>query len=248
MGSIPQLIDAGIELFIALAKNLPAIISGIVAAIPKIINSIINATNKSIPKIIEAGIKLFVSLIKDIPRITAEITSKIPQIISSIVSAFSSLVSSMADVGRNMLEGLWNGINGTAGWLWNNVSSWANNLWNNICGYFGIHSPSTLFRDGLGKNMALGVGIGFVDSMEKVNKDMQDALPTSFDVDPNINMSGLNRITAGLSEEVAAVTQHMTFNLNVENFTNRSDKDLREIMDYAGRYFSAQMERRDAVF
>ena len=246
MDAVPKLIDAGIELFIALVDNLPAILNGIVAAIPKIISSVINALTKSIPQLIEAGIKLFVAIVQNLPKIISTIVSKIPQIISSIVSAFASLVSSMADVGRNMLEGLWNGISGTAGWLWNQVSGWAGGLWDDICGFFGIHSPSTLFRDGLGKNMALGMGEGFIDTMDKVNKDMQNALPTSFDINPEI--SGINRIASGLSEEVASGTQHLTFNLNVENFTNRSDKDLREIMDYAGRYFSAQIERMDAVF
>lgn len=246
--SIPQLIDAGIALFIALVDNLPAILDGIVSAVPQIISSVIDATNKSIPKIIEAGIKLFVALIKDLPKIISAIVSKIPQIISSIISAFSSLNSKMMDVGRNMLEGLWNGISGAAGWLWDNVSGWASGLWNDICGFFGIHSPSTLFEKGLGKNMALGAGKGFVNTMQQVNKDMIKAIPTSFDVEPSMNIASLSRTAANLSNDVAAATQHLTFNLNIENFNNRSDKDMREIMDYAGRYWSSQIQRRDVVF
>lgn len=248
IGAVPQLIDAGIELFIALVDNLPAIINGIIAAIPKIINSVVNAVINSIPKLIEAGIKLFVAIVQNLPKIITTIVSKIPQIISSILSAFGSLTGSMADIGKNMLEGLWSGISGAAGWLGDQVSGWADGFVGGVKNIFGIHSPSTLFRDLIGKNLAFGISEGFVDNMKNVNKDMQDAIPTSFDVDPTVNMTGLNRMASGLSEEVAAVTQHLTFNLNVENFTNRSDKDLQEIMDYAGRYFASQMERRSVVF
>lgn len=248
LDNLPLIIQAGVDLLIALVDNLPAIIDGTVAAIPKIISSILSALTKSLPKIIQAGVKLFVALIQDLPKITLEIVSKIPQIIGSIVSAFGSLTAEMINVGKNMLEGLWNGISGAAGWLWEQVSGWAGGLWDDICGFFGIHSPSTLFEKGLGKNMALGTGKGFVNAMEQVNKDMIKAIPTSFDVEPSMNIASLSRTAASLSNDVVAATQHLVFNLNVENFNNRSDKDMREIMDYAGRYFSAQIQRRDVVF
>ena len=248
LDNLPLIIQAGVDLLIALVDNLPAIIDGTVAAIPKIISSILSALTKSLPEIIQAGVKLFVALIQDLPKITLEIVSKIPQIIGSIVSAFGSLTAEMINVGKNMLEGLWNGISGSAGWLWEQVSGWAGGLWDDICGFFGIHSPSTLFEKGLGKNMALGTGKGFVNAMEQVNKDMIKAIPTSFDVEPSMNIASLSRTAASLSNDVVAATQNLVFNLNVENFNNRSDKDMREIMEYAGRYFSAQIQRRDVVF
>ena len=248
LDNLPLIIQAGVDLLIALVDNLPAIIDGTVAAIPEIISSILSALTKSLPEIIQAGVKLFVALIQDLPKITLEIVSKIPQIIGSIVSAFGSLTAEMINVGKNMLEGLWNGISDSAGWLWEQISGWAGGLWDDICGFFGIHSPSTLFEKGLGKNMALGTGKGFVNAMEQVNKDMIKAIPTSFDVEPSMNIASLSRTAASLSNDVVAATQNLVFNLNVENFNNRNDKDMREIMDYAGRYFSAQIQRRDVVF
>ena len=63
-------------------------------------------------------------------------------------------------------------------------------MWDNILGFFGVHSPSTLFRDGLGKNLALGLGLGFTDEMENVSKEMQDAIPKSFDTDIRASIGG----------------------------------------------------------
>ena len=48
----------------------------------------------------------------------------------------------MADVGKNLVKGLWEGIQSLAGWIWDKVSSWASDLWSGIKNFFGIHSPS----------------------------------------------------------------------------------------------------------
>lgn len=78
---------------------------------------------------------------------------------------------------------MWEGISASASWLWNKVKGWANGLLKNIKGLLGIHSPSTVFA-GIGENMGLGLGEGFVDAMSDVEKEMQKAIPTDFDLDP----------------------------------------------------------------
>ena len=61
------------------------------------------------------------------------------------------------------------------------VKETAGKVVDGVKGFFGIHSPSTLFRDEIGLNMAAGIGVGFEDEMDKVAKDMQNAMPTDFD-------------------------------------------------------------------
>jgi hypothetical protein len=90
-----------------------------------------------------------------------------------------------------MIEGLWDGIKSMTGWLGDRCKDFGNTWMSGFKSIFGIHSPSRLFRDEIGKNLALGIGIGFTDNMEKVTKDMQKALPTSFDIDPEI--TGINK-------------------------------------------------------
>ena len=48
-----------------------------------------------------------------------------------------------------------------------------------IKGFFGIHSPSRLMRDEVGKYLAMGIGVGFEDEMGAVSKQMQDAMPST---------------------------------------------------------------------
>lgn len=56
---------------------------------------------------------------------------------------------------------------------------------------YGIY----LFGDkGVGKNMALGVGEGFINAMDSVKKEMQEAIPTNFDTDLNMSLDSANSI------------------------------------------------------
>ena len=59
---------------------------------------------------------------------------------------------------------------------------------------FGINSPSTLFRDEIGTNLALGIGEGFGDTMNEVSRDMANAIPTEFDTNVNMNSSSSSSI------------------------------------------------------
>jgi TP901 family phage tail tape measure protein len=87
----------------------------------------------------------------------------------------------LGNIGRNLIIGLWNGIADVGSWLWNKISGFFGGIVDNIKDFFGIASPSKLFA-GLGANMGEGVGVGFTGAMGDVAKDMQDAIPTDFDL------------------------------------------------------------------
>ena len=196
--NIPLIIQAGIDLLVALIQALPQIITTIVQAIPQIISGIVNALVQNIPQIIQAGVQLFVALIQNLPTIIVEIVKAVPQIVSGIVSAFGSLVGEMVNAGANLLHGLWEGISSAASWLWDKVTGWASSLVDGIKGFFGIHSPSTVFAE-IGTNMGEGVGVGFGESMDGVSADMTAA------------MGGAGQLTA--AEAVCAVNDGIIANI-----------------------------------
>ena len=104
---------------------------------------------------------------------------------SSVISGFLNYLGNMADVGLNLVKGIWNGISNATGWILDKIRGFGQSVLDGIKSFFGIHSPSTLFKDEIGKNLALGVSEGFSDEMDDVIKDMQDAMPT--ELDTNIN-------------------------------------------------------------
>jgi len=158
--SIPLIIDAGIQLLISLVQALPQIINTVVKAIPQIISGLINAIIGNIDKIILAGVQLLVALVQNTPKIIVEVVKAVPKIISEIVRAIIGFVPQLAEAGLNLIKGLWNGISDASAWLWSKIKGFLGGILDNIKGFFGIHSPSTVFA-GLGKNMAEGCGHAF---------------------------------------------------------------------------------------
>ena len=92
----------------------------------------------------------------------------------------------MHDVGKNLVSGIWEGIKNAKNWLLDKVKEWCGNILNGIKGFFGIHSPSKVFRDEIGTNLALGVGEGFSDTMKEVSNDMSASIPKEFDINSTV--------------------------------------------------------------
>lgn len=76
------------------------------------------------------------------------------------------------EIGDNICKGIGNGINSSWQWLKNKVSSLANSLLKQAKETLGIHSPSRVFRDVIGLNMGLGVGVGLEKSQPSILKSI----------------------------------------------------------------------------
>ena len=183
ISSIPLLIDAGIQLLTMLVGNLPAIINGIVSALPTIINSIVNAVLGSIPLLIRSGIQLFVALVSNLPAIISGVVAAVPQIIDAIVGGFAGGFDAMANIGLNLIKGIWSGISDAAAWLKSKIAGFFGGVVDSIRDFFGIHSPSRLMA-GIGKNMALGIGVGWEDTFPDIAEDITDSVKLDFDAGP----------------------------------------------------------------
>ena len=219
LSAIPQIIQAGIDLLVSLVAALPEIITAIVEAIPQIINGIVTALMENIPLIIQAGIDLLVALIQALPEIIVTIVQAIPQIISGIVNALIGNIDQIIMAGANLLHGLWEGISSAASWLWDKVTGWARGLVDGIKGFFGIHSPSTVFAE-IGTNMGEGVGVGFGESMDGVSSDMTAAMGgagqlTAAEAVRSVN-DGIIANIEGLSGAVNAIVERVITGLTAQ--------------------------------
>ena len=105
--------------------------------------------------------------------------------LGAVVNGLASLPGQVAGIGRQIVQGIWSGISGAAGWLAGQVKSFASGILDGMKNALGIHSPSRLFRDQVGKYIAQGIGVGFESEMGNVTKQMQDAMPdaSAFSVD-----------------------------------------------------------------
>nr|DAH11014.1 MAG TPA: tail tape measure protein [Caudoviricetes sp.] len=111
---------------------------------------------------------------------------------NAVVDGLASLPGRVLSIGSDIVQGIWNGISGAAGWLAEKVTSFAGGIVDGVKNTLGIHSPSRVFRDQVGKYIAQGIGVGFTDEMGSVVGQMQDAMPdpSAFVSDQQIAYSG----------------------------------------------------------
>ena len=169
LSSLPSVLQSGVQMILRLVdgiiNNLPAIVSAAAQAIARFIASI--ASN--LPQILSTGIKIIGELASGLIRAIPNLVGKIPQIISAIKDAFLSV--DWLSVGVNIIKGIAFGVASAAGQLVDAAVSAATDALNWVKSKLGIHSPSRVFRDQVGKNMALGIGVGFEDNIPY--KDME---------------------------------------------------------------------------
>lgn len=129
---------------------------------------------------------------------------------NAVVNGLASLPGRVLSIGSDIVRGIWDGISGAAGWLADKVTSFASGILDGMKNALGIHSPSRLFRDQVGKYIAQGIGEGFTDEMGSVVGQMQDAMPdpSAFVNDQQIAYSGYSAAgTVANSSVVDAVIE-----------------------------------------
>lgn len=92
-------------------------------------------------------------------------------LVDTVVEGISSLPDKLWEAGKQLVEGLWEGIKSAAGWLGDKISDFGSGIIDDFKDVFGIHSPSRVMRDSVGKYLAQGVGEGFTDELPDVGKE-----------------------------------------------------------------------------
>ena len=205
--NLPLLIEAGIKILVALIQGIVDALPKLIEALPKVINTLITELTKPsvMQQLIGAALQIIVAVAGGLINAIPEIIKAVPQIINALITGFGSMLSGFVHVGRQVVEGLWNGINNAQDWVIGKIKGFGEAILGGIKSFFGIKSPSRLFRDQVGKNLALGIGEGFTASMDAVTRDMQEALPTSFDTGVDVNMANQTAYAAAAAQQTTGI-------------------------------------------
>ena len=204
LDNIDLLIDAGIQLLLGLVQGIVQALPILIQKLPEIIQKILMALAENLPLLIEAGIEIIIALVEGIIQAIPELIKAIPKIVSAFIEAaktyypklaqlgldllgkvvdgIKSAVSSIWEAGKNLVQGLWDGISGSLQWIKNKISGWVGDVLDFVKDLFGIHSPSTEFAF-IGKmNM-----VGFENGIESMKGQVQDTIDSVFDLQPTIS-------------------------------------------------------------
>lgn len=193
--NLPLLLQAAIkivgELAIGIGKAAPDLIPAIVECILTIVDTLLEPEN--IKLIINAAFELIKGIIKGIILAIPKIVEKVPDIVKDIATELKNNIDKIEEAGKELIEGMWRGMKSkwdyykaTGGG--SGLVGWAKSVVQDIMNVFGIHSPSKVMEEKVGKNLGLGIVKGIEDTTSEVEKAM-NSLATGVDasVNPTIN-------------------------------------------------------------
>lgn len=175
-GQFPTILQEGTELLNNFVAGIIGAIPDFVAKLPQVITAFVNFVVSNLPTILQSGIDILTNLVEGIISAIPQLVAALPQIIEAIVSGIGSLMGNILDVGRSIVEGIWQGITNAGSWLVGKITGWFDGVVGSVKRFLGINSPSRVFADQVGANMALGVGEGFADEMGTVERQLNRAM------------------------------------------------------------------------
>lgn len=226
---LPQIVSAGVSIIASLAEgigdNLPALIPAAVDAIIEIASGLV----ANVDKIIIAAGQLIGGLTQGLIEAIPHLVYRLPEIILAITSGLLKGMASIGMVGQQLVEGLFNGIANAASWLYEKIKGWAGDVLDWIKGFFGIHSPSKVFADEVGKFIPPGITLGVEQAMPRAMRDMGAQLSALSAIpmpgSTTTNLGGVNIVVYGAQGQ-----------------------DVSELADIVMARMQSAVERREAVF
>lgn len=205
--NLPQIIATGVQVLVALVNGLSQAIPQLISYLPQIIASIVQGIASNLPQILESGVQVLLALGNGLVQAIPQLLGMIPQIITGIKDAFTSV--DWGEIGRNLLEGIKNGIMGAAGSLWEGAKSAVGGMVDKVKGWLGIHSPSTLMDQQVGQMIGEGIAQGITNSEGSTTgaaAGMVESLTAGFD--------GAKTMVADLASHVGEVWTQLWTSLN----------------------------------
>lgn len=89
-------------------------------------------------------------------------------LVDAVVNGVSSLPGKMVEIGKNIVQGVWNGICAAKDWFVSSVKSFFSGIVDGVKDTLGINSPSRVFKKEVGRWIPPGVGEGIEDEMPEL--------------------------------------------------------------------------------
>lgn len=145
------------------------------------------------------------------------------KLLSSIVNKVKEIPNKIISIGKDIVSGLWNGINDKIQWLKNKISGFVGNVTDWIKKFFKIGSPSKLMANEVGKWLPEGIAVGIDKNAKSVLASMKElALNTVGTAKDSLNNAGYMSIN-GNSGVGGGVVNNFTQVINSPKQLSRLD-------------------------
>lgn len=149
--------------------------------------------------------------------------------VQSAIDWLRELPGRAISLGSNIVKGIFNGIRNAGAWLYDKLRGWVSDVLGWVKGLFGIHSPSKVFANEIGKFIPPGITLGVEQAMPRAMRDMGEELSA---------LSALP-IGGGTTTNMGGV---------VLNVYGAEGQDVNALADAVMYKLQHAVERREAVF
>lgn len=210
MQNMPKILQAGMKILSELIKGIIQLLPQLIATALKLTVEIHKTIIQNLPQILSAGVQILKMLIKGILSLIGELLSTITNnVIGGIKKCFSNAGSMLTEIGRNIIQGLINGISGMVGSAVSAVKRVASNIKDGIADFFDIHSPSRVAY-ALGEFITEGLANGIVSLSSYAVKEterMTGAIFGAFDELGNDITLG-EFVTEGFTNNIVSLSSY----------------------------------------
>lgn len=155
--NIPLIKENALEILQAIINMMS--LSKMLSLGKSLISSLGNGIKAMLSSIKTAGGNVITNLVNGIKAFASNPVAAIKNIATQAINAFKSF--DWKSLGSNIINGIVNGLKAGVGAIIEAAKNVAKNAFDAAKDFLGIKSPSRLFRDVIGKNMALGMAVGF---------------------------------------------------------------------------------------
>ena len=220
--NLPLLLDAAVQIVEGLAKGIEEDSADVLIAVEEIIRTLLNflLSPDTLQKIGETGGKIIRALIPAAVELAGDLLGFAYDLFDETIAAVAKM--QWGEIGKEIVEGIISGMIGTEFDLDSYLKEFKKNWVSGFKDIFGIHSPSTVMRDEIGKNLALGLGEGFSDNITNAAEQAFDTI-TDIHVDPAALEMMLNASPMQMNFIQPSPTASITNNYTTNATTNSAN-------------------------
>lgn len=155
-------------------------------------------------------------------------------LIDTLINKVKQLPEKITSIGSDIVKGLWNGINDMASWIGGKIQSFGEGVLDGIKDFFGIHSPSKVMADEVGKWLPEGIAVGITKNAKSTLTAMKDlAMNTVGSARAGLSSSG---VTGGLGSVGGGTVNNFYQTINSPKQLSRLDiyRQSKNLLGYAG--------------
>lgn len=171
IANLPQILAAGTSILQNLLNGIFTSMPQLITAAGQMITTLLSGFVMNLPQIIAAGFDLLTALLSGIGQGLPGIITAAIEVGASFVNTFTSI--DWIDLGVQVIQGIVSGIKSAIGALVDAAISAAQAALDAAKNALGIHSPSRLFRDQIGKMIPSGMALGITANLKPVTTAMR---------------------------------------------------------------------------